>query len=276
MFSRICKKLDELEASGKPISQLQLPLPHNPKVSRNTPRRRLPDPNGSSKKGWVSPHRNSAYARCAAYASHIGLVSLVLNELNMCYHPAWASGPMLPGRAGEKMTTVPEIEAAIADLGVRVVAAHWGCQTAIHDQAQLLYYQTELPACIFLTKLRLAVGQISEKLARCVRLMRWNTDTRRRRVASRYTHHKRCLEHPQLRRYAGLARGKTSPLRQVMVVCEEDEEEEEEPEQPLLPVLLPSPTLSAESSLVVHWEYFPNIQPDRTSLPAPNKVTKCF
>ncbi|KAI1635705.1 hypothetical protein F4809DRAFT_663679 [Biscogniauxia mediterranea] len=253
MESKICKKLDDLEASGKPISQLlQLPLPHIPKASHSTPRNKPPDPDSPSPKGWVSQHRRSAYARSAAYASRVELASLVLGELSMCHHPAWVSSSctittttttsssssssslLLP--SGTETASIPAIELAIAELGARVVAAHWGwgCrQTAIRDAAQLRHFGSQqLPAYVLLTKLRLAVDQTGAALRACLAAVARNTEAIRRRLAARYAEHRRCYEGTPLpQRYRGLAGGKTSPLRRV-VECGEEEEDAEPPHPP--------------------------------------------
>ncbi|KAI5919058.1 hypothetical protein F4810DRAFT_527861 [Camillea tinctor] len=217
MESKIWERLGELEAFGKPISDLPLPyLPTTIPDSLKNSKKRPPDPDNSSLKGWVSQRRSCAYTCCNKYASYIELASLVLNELSMCYHPAWNSSPTA------STTLIPKIELEIVDMGLHIVAANWGCQSVISDGAQLQYFCTQLPKYIFLTKLRLAVDQITHRLKACVSAVSRNTEVIRWRNAEMYKEHRQWYEEKEPKeKYRGLAGGKTSPLRQVVEFVEE-------------------------------------------------------
>ncbi|KAI1493272.1 hypothetical protein F5X96DRAFT_688833 [Biscogniauxia mediterranea] len=309
MESKICKKLDDLEASGKPISQLlQLPLPHTPKASHRTPRNKPPDPDSPSPKGWVSQHRRSVYARSAAYASRVELASLVLGELSMCHHPAWMSSSFSTTTTTTSSSSsssnssllllpagIPAIELAIAELGARVVAAHWGCgcrQTAIRDAAQLRHLGAQqLPAYVLLTKLRLAVDQTGAALRACLAAVARNTEKLRRGVARRYAEHRCCYERTPLppERYRGLAGGKTSPLRRVVEYGGEEEEEEEgekekgggdekgDVDMAGCDAWANWGQWATEWENPEGWGCYPNTDPpDAASLHVPSRVTECF
>ncbi|KAI1499605.1 hypothetical protein F5X99DRAFT_274557 [Biscogniauxia marginata] len=229
MDSRMFKKLDDLERSGKPLWKLRLP-----RVPKGVPRieRSIPNPDDPNLKGWISERRSYAYTYCCRYFEEVELGCLILGDLSMNHHPRWVQEGAAVLPAGE----IPEIELAIVDIGIRILAENWNCQYAIRDEDQLHYFRTELPGFIFLTKLRLALDQIVQRLRLCIEMIDINTERIRRKVRHMYKEHKRCYENAEPRHYLGLASGKESPLRHAI----EFDPKTEYPSETQPPEIVPS------------------------------------